>query len=1048
MQAVNAQLLELLTSLIEAPTCYVWAQLPVINTTGSTPVIQYGYLGSQKILGKITSMTVNRLLAIGSNSMDFTMDNSSGDFSPLDTTQKYSGYLQTGLADLTYQAFLGVTNDGAETILPVGIYLSNSNMQDVEGQYGTNTMTFGGLDQFSLFQGDIYTSFPPRLYGQQTDGSSYYTPNYNLANPSGDLQFFVCDSLNWMVDTQSSVLWAANFIQPNVYVTSYHSGNVPCPEGTPFTMNSTSYTMNYSPITGYVVFNPAIPATTVVNSVTVPNVVSVDCTGLSMSPEVALYHLFVDYGEWNPAFLKFDCTGIQIPVVEVGREVSIIQAATDIVNMIAPRGQRWRLWIDEIGYIRLTEGATDHVPVKYLVDTRDLLKCTFQKDTNNLYNVVRANGVSVNNQPITAIAYDVLSINLFSQQPTYDVPSQYLNILQGMDPGAAMSYANGLVSSFLFQYSRPEVTAQVQIMPDTTLQTGDLINIVETSSGISSNWVIQQINDQIQESSGGGGETWNQTLYLSQMNYAQDMNFGIQANIGAPSPNNANTIQAQSGFIETVSFQTASDSGPVLVVSGGQPVYGPTGINPIVYTWKQAQPLTISVTIAPPTTTGYNGTIWMWRWMYIGADSYTNDYSNYPGTYVTQVVTGAGTMIGETNYGGGWPQDIHGYYTNPPGSANQSTYPYDVRANTEPNLTTGGVTYVTPTARRFWRPLLVCPNWFQADGIQGYTYNASYSGPNQPPYNMQIIGPSFTFTDVWTAGVGPYLNYDPFNSANNQVASFYGMLRVAQNNYFNNTSNSTMSPLPSFRGQEIYASGTAGSEYLGTSSTISFGVDFGQQLFNNNGWTLNSQIIGLNNFVIDSEFNYISGVNQQWTLTNMTVGTGGAGYHTCQTTVGSSTTATAVGSHIPVNTAHNPLQTGTPVVFSCFIKALVTSGSSIQAFVKNDAGTTVATLTQTAGSSGLLQATWNVGGAENYYVVHFSTGTFVAGGSGQISYSQCMLTQGTSVPTSNAYVPSTVVASNLFYGITSKITPCFLQILTATNFGTMELKTIQFNLEM
>lgn len=708
MQTVSAQLTAMLTTAFRAPSVYVWAQIPVI-TNAATSAFDAQKLGSQIILDKILSFNRVSILDTGADSMDFSLDNTLGQYSPLNKNSALGRYMQPGAVDIKYQAWMGNKQNGAETVLPKGVFVSET----VSQQLTPNglSLTINTLDQFSLFRGDAYTSMPPRLYGQQQ--GSYFNPNFALKNPSGDNKTFVSDTLNWMTSSSQVPMWAADYIDVTVYKSDVGSGMTAVPNS-----GATAYTIDY--INGKVTFTTAQSA-----GITV----SVDAKPLAMKPEVALQHLFIDFGAWDPNFLKFDQSGTVMPVVDLARDRPVIDIAKDIIYMIAPHGIRWRLWIDEAGYIRLTEGAVDGPPVKTLVDTRDILEMSPEYSVSTLLNVIRADAISVNNQPLESIAYSVNSINIFTQKPTYDVPQQFTNICRGMDSGTAMSYLNSLTSSLLFEYCMPQLRMDIKIVPDISLQIGDGIWITEAKTGLDNPFIIKQIQESVTKG------LIDQTLSVDRLIQSQDYMMGIQANIGAPVATDTNLVQVQSGLITRVGFSDSSHA-LINVVSGGEPVTDGSFL-PIVYNWD-GTPLNIQIDVTPPS--GAN--LYIWRWLYIAEDVYNS----------TGVVTGNGSAAGLTSApaspGSNWALDLTGamgtVLDSQPNASH--TYPYDWRTNTD-----------TPISRKFWWPLLLCSDWVTNDGITAYSTSQAFSS-------------------TWSGGPGVSGSFKT-----------YGNLRIGQNNYFSNT---------------------------------------------------------------------------------------------------------------------------------------------------------------------------------------------------------------------------------------------------------------------
>jgi hypothetical protein len=741
MQPIDAQYLTLLKSSVRAPRVYVQAQLPLI-TNALLNTIDPSKLGSMLVIQNVTAFRSSSILESGADSTDFVLDNTAQKYSPLTNSSSLGRYFTPGAIDIKYQIFLGLNLNGAETVLPKGVFVSESVAQG--STHDAHTLTVNCLDQFSTFRGDAYTSFPPRLYGVQNN--PYYNPNYALTNPSGDNKTFIGETGNWMQTQGQSPLWASDYVPVAVYMSNSQSGAIAINNS-----GTTTYTVDFA--NGKVTFTSAQAAGVIV---------SVDARPLSMAPELALKHLFVDFGSWDPNFLKFDDTGIQIPLVELSRDRPIMDIARDIVSMTAPRGIIWQLYMDANGFIRFTEGSPDAGPVRTLVDTKDIISFTPEYTVRDMHNVVRANATAFNNQPLTSIAYDVGSISTYGLKPVYDVPQQFLNTTKGSDSGAAMAYLNGLTSSQLFLYSTPTIMVDIEILPDYALEVGDLIGVVEDHTGLTdaefpTAFIINQIDNDIQGADG------TMKLRLQQYKMSQDYMFGMSANIGAPQPINPNQIQAQAGFISDVSIAGTA------VVTNGQPSTG-NAMQPEVAVWNASGALPISISVVPPA----GGALYIWRWMYIAEDAYAP----------SGIVTGNGSSVGMTSYpsnpGAAWGADLVAALS---GLFNTSTLPYDVRTNAD-----------TTISRRYWWPLLRCADWRANDGVTTYTTNT-------------------TLTSTWSG----------FGYTNATVTPF-GSLRIGINDYFTNTSGG-------FVGVQLY-NNTPAAVQLGQSSTMKYGVDFGQSYSN------------------------------------------------------------------------------------------------------------------------------------------------------------------------------------------------------------------------
>lgn len=763
MQAIDAEAALILASSVRAPRVYAWVQYPLIvdQTVNS---YDFTKLGSQLVLNQFTAMRRINVLDTGADSLDLEMQGQVNDYTPLNSTSKYGRYFTPGAVDIKWQLWMGVIKDGAEVIWPKGVYVSEATNMDSQNM--ATKIQINCLDQFSLFRGDIYTSFPPRLYGGQR--SNYYNPNFALT--TNDHQHFICDAGWWMTDPNTFPMWASDF--PNtasgdgsslasgwgVYVSTNNNGMSVCsPSGgsgySAFTVDTNKGTVSFT--------TPFTPSGGVYPTV------SVDARPMAMRPELALYHLLVDFGDWDPAFLKIDQTGTMIPLTDLARDRAILDCAKDIITLVAPHGIRWSLYIDELGYIRFTELSPEGPAVRTLVDTKDILHITPEFSAADIYNVVRAQGTLQNNTPIESISYDIYSISTFGQKPTYDLPAQLTSAVKGMDVGSAASYLNGLTESVLFEYSRPSVLCDIEILADPTLQVGDPINIIESQTGINNRFYIKQISDEIQ-----GGD-WRQTCRIERQQMSQDWDWGLSANLGVGVTQNANAIQVQDGFLTDVSLENHGLSDTLHVVTNGQPRLD-QAMQPVIFAWKGGR-LDINITVGnfPAVTTGSGAfKAWIWRWIYIAEDAFN----------LSGILDGGGLYAG-----GSWTPgdpaaaaDLHGFVTG------LYTLPYDVRANVQ-----------SASARKFWWPLLRCSDWLTDDGVTAITGLTPVTGTQ-------------VFNSHWDNGPGvPSGNWTP-----------YGNLIVGKNDFFGDTTTG-------FVGQSLYAAGTPAAAFLGETSTIKYGVDFG-----------------------------------------------------------------------------------------------------------------------------------------------------------------------------------------------------------------------------
>ena len=686
---LNPQVAAILRGSVRAPRAYIYAQLPVY-TNISTNQIDPAKLGSALWIDRITGLRRTSSLDTASDTSNVTIANVQGRYSPFDVSATMSRYFQPGRADTKYAMYLGISQNEAVTIFPKGVFVNESTPNTISGG-NDYSIGLNLLDQFSLFKGNVYAQFPPKLYGNQL--SSFYNPNYNLVPTNASLGYattWQCDAQNWMVSASDSVAFASDYIAVSVFV-----GTPGSPQSS--ASNPSTYTLDY--VNGKVTFNTAIAAN---------SVVSIDARPLAMAPELMLKHLFVDFGSFSSAFLKFDQTGIKLPIQEGGRDRPIIDVARDIVFATASRGLTWELFFDENGYIIFSESRYECPVVRTLVDTHDLLSISAEYSGRDIHNVIRATGKASNDQQLTSVAYDVRSISVYTQRSTYEIPGQFLSSVVGMDPGAAMAYMNGLTSSVLFANSTPTIQTEIDILPDPSLQVGDPIVIKDSQTGLNRNFYINQIDDQISDS-------WTMKCRISELKGSQDYQYGLAAYAGTPNPTAANVIQTMSGLINSVSINGTS------VVSGGEPVVD-SNYQPILASWDGASSLPISIVLSQ---TAVAANTYVWRFMYIPADCY---YTIAGGPF--NLATG---QVGPTTF------------------LNKS---YDYINN-----------YDTIRARRNYWPILRASDWLANDGVTSYpstsiqTLNSSYTlgiagGANPTLYGGLVYPKTDYYANTTTGFVG------------------------------------------------------------------------------------------------------------------------------------------------------------------------------------------------------------------------------------------------------------------------------------------------------
>lgn len=672
-KTLNSQYASIVKSAVRIPSAFAVFQTPVITNT-ATRTKDFNKIGAQMVMKDITSLKRTSILEAGADTCDISFLDQNGNYSPITASSGFGTFFFPGAADNKMLLFMGLEKQGAITVIPKGVFVAESyNQQQTES---VNTVTLNTFDQAYLFQGNVYTQFPPRLYGNQQ--SSYYNPNYALTNPSGDRKTYVCDASNWMATSNQAPLWASDYVQVAVYSSAVSSGNTPVPNS-----GSTAYTIDY--VHGTVTFTSPQGAT---------DVISVDARPLAMAPELMMKHLFVDFGSFSPSFLKLDSTGIKLPILEVARDRQIWDVAKDIVYCTNAKGVRWNLFFDPGGYLTFSELAIDGPPVRTITDEFDLIKWAPEYTVRDVKNVVRASATSMSNQPLISVSYDLLSISNLTQKPTYEIPTQFLATVGGMDPASGLAYMNRLTSSVLFETAFPTIQASMEIAYDPSLNPGDVVTVKSWQTGVNQDFYINQIDEDLQD----GGAT--QTCRVTQFKASQDFVGGLQQYAGAPLPQNQNQISASAGLIDSVSINGTS------VVTGGNPVVDQF-YNPVVAQWNGgALPISIGLKAQPSGVNSY-----IWRWMYIAEDVYDS----------AGLVTGIGPL---TSPYSSQAQANGDFLSSMMPLSGSHPCPADVRTNND-----------SAVSRRYWWPILRCSDWLANDGVT--------------PYNSATV-----LSSTWSQGVG------------------------------------------------------------------------------------------------------------------------------------------------------------------------------------------------------------------------------------------------------------------------------------------------------
>lgn len=458
-------------------------------------------------------------------------------------TPKFSSATTPGSINKKYVIFYGLMSPDLSTqvLVPKGTFIATTAAGSVTA--GKNVQTLHGFDVVKQFNFPVYSDFPHPLYGKQND--IRYDANYNLKNPSSDRMTYVCDAKKFMTGLTDNAFFSSNYTNIFGAVSSGSPVNVFVGlPSVPATVPVSAATYTWIPDTGTVIFTSAQAANAVV---------SVDGIPQAMAPEMMMQHLFVDYAQWDPNYLKFDKSNTLIPTYAGGRGSSIWQIAQDIAAQTAPRGVRWQIRVDEYGVINFYEARIAATPVAVLTDERDLFNIQYTLTSEQLVNVVTADSVSNTNQPLKSVSYDVPSITEDGQRSPFAIPSNLLLATRGYNSGTGISLMNTLTASELYERSKPTLELSCNIVPNYLLQVGDKVTIQEQALGLGGPYIIKGIDDAIR--SGNKGEM---TLRMSKAHIFANMNMGLPSAVtnamNQTSANMTNSLAGKTGIISSVTI--------------------------------------------------------------------------------------------------------------------------------------------------------------------------------------------------------------------------------------------------------------------------------------------------------------------------------------------------------------------------------------------------------------------------------------------------------------------------------------------------------------
>lgn len=572
MQPISSTMAQLLALSSRRAVAEVLVQLP-------NPLNNLQAAG-QILLDGVTNLSVTKNEEPTSDTIDIQIANGDGRFSPVRSsssfaTMKKTGpsfpdVLKVGSVNRKTLAFIGIS-DMTNGVYRLSTYPQGTFMlSDTTGktQLGETTQTARGYDLSKEFGFDVFGGLPHPLYGIQNDVR--YDSNYNLKNPSGDLKTYVCDGKYFMqVKTDNPYL--ASAFQSVFNGDTAPASGVNVYVGTPTTPATTataSSNYTWDPKTGTVTFTTAQASDAVV---------SIDGVPQGMAPETMLWHLFNDYGGYDPANFKFDTTNIVIPSYVGGSGKSVWDVAQDIAGATAPRGVAWRLRMDEFANIRFYEDKYADQPTETLIDERDFFILSYTQTDNQLSNVVRAEAAANNEQAITSISYDIDSISDNGQRKTDDISTKNMMSLRGLPPLQVKSFLDAFTAVELHDKAQPIIEINATVLGNPARQTGDKINVVENASGLSGPYIIKGITDTVKE------EIWTQQLRLRAVKLFANVNMGLPSaitNAAAPGTTSDITnqnvnVSGRTGIVKTVSI------GGTEVIANGGILYDGNG-NPIV----------------------------------------------------------------------------------------------------------------------------------------------------------------------------------------------------------------------------------------------------------------------------------------------------------------------------------------------------------------------------------------------------------------------------------------------------------------------------------
>ena len=511
-------------------------------------------VASQFILPDLSSIRLIRNQDLSSDSCSFAFPDNSHNFSPLNRSSNYGAAFAPGKIDNKFAVFMGFRgsnftakdsfsfNDKSMLLKFTGFCETDSNMSSPNG----NAKTVSLLDLNKQFRFPVYDTFPHVLYGNQQ--LSYFDPNYNLKNTTNDLQTWECDAKMFTHST-NDLIYGSSHVDPAVYIDVTGGAN---PQGTPLV--SSAYTFDYQ--NGIVYLNNPVPSQTIVSLAGNPTY---------MSPENMIYHLLVNYANWDKNFLNLNPSGVLLPQYQCDNKV-MWECLKDIANLTNPRFLPWVIWTDEAGVLNFYETRIDGPPVKTYLDEKEIFSQNIEFSSRSLRTVVRADATVTTlsgDQPITSLAYNVKSINDYGQTEPLTISPDITKNVRHLSIPQAISYLNLLTASVLSQVSRPDLTLQLEVWPDPSLQISDKIRVRSKKTGIDRLFLITGIEEDADPSG-----SYKQKLTVDE--YYDSVNYMMGIPAGVSSTGQASTLQVPPPAVSLIDSIRIGTGVGMFAFQGGQ----------------------------------------------------------------------------------------------------------------------------------------------------------------------------------------------------------------------------------------------------------------------------------------------------------------------------------------------------------------------------------------------------------------------------------------------------------------------------------------------